>query len=36
MALELSAPIQERLPELVNAAVVELERLGYPPRPVAV
>ena len=32
MALELSAPIQERLPSLVAAAVSELERLGYPVR----
>jgi hydrogenase maturation protease len=30
MSLELSAPIQERLPSLVEAAVAELDRIGYP------
>jgi hydrogenase maturation protease len=32
MSLELSAPIQERLPSLVEAAVAELDRIGYPPK----
>jgi hydrogenase maturation protease len=33
MSLELSAPIQERLGSLVEAAVAELARIGYPPQP---
>jgi hydrogenase maturation protease len=35
MSLELSAPIAERLPALVDAAVRELGRIDYPARPIA-
>ena len=36
LSLELSEPIQGELGSLVEAAVAELERIGYPPRPIAV
>jgi hydrogenase maturation protease len=32
LSLELSAPIQARLGSLVDAALAELDRIGYPPR----